>query len=81
MALRLFSKEEFEQELKESWNLSPTNEGGDTFTLWHTSKGHYITVPKLPESERYPDYVLDGIIKQLETLESSLANGPPNNKP
>lgn len=70
MAMRLYTKDEFEAELKEKWELVPTDQKFKTYRIWETKKGHFLTVPILPAGESYPDYFLDTVLEQLSALDS-----------
>ena len=71
MAMRLYTKEEFEAELREKWDLIPTSEKFKTYRIWKTRKGHFLTVPILPAGERYPDYFLDTVLEQRKAVDAS----------
>lgn len=49
MAMRLYTREEFEAELKDKWKLEPTNERTATTRAWTTPRGRFILVPVLNE--------------------------------
>jgi len=75
MALRLFTKEEFEQELKEKLELTPTDECTDTACAWKTKSDRSVLVPisgiELPDiGEMFPDNWVAEIIGQIEAIES-----------
>ncbi len=70
MAMRLYSKDEFEEDLRVKWNLAPTDHKTNTARLWKTSDGKYVVVPELPNGERYPDYLLHEVIEQLKAVKS-----------
>lgn len=67
-AMRLFLKEDFERELKETYHLTPTDEKVDDVRLWKTANGCLISVTELPDGESYPDYYLDEIVEHLKLL-------------
>jgi len=69
-AMRLFSKEEFEEHLTNSLELESTDETTATGRFWKTSKGFYIHVPDLGNGP-YPDYIVHEIYLQLEKIEST----------
>lgn len=68
VAMRIYSKKNFERELKEVYRLSPTDETVDDTRLWKTENGCYIAITELPEGQDYPDYYLDIIIEHLSLL-------------
>lgn len=75
MALRLYTKEEFETELREQLGLDRTETVTDTSRVWKTKKGFHVLVPlsgiEIPEQgERYPDSWLAGIYKEVTRLDS-----------
>jgi len=71
MAMRLYTKAEFEAELKEKWGLTPTEQVFATFRIWRHECGGHLTVPELPRGERYPDHFLDGVIEQIERIKAN----------
>ncbi|MDH5573261.1 MAG: hypothetical protein OEY89_15980 [Gammaproteobacteria bacterium] len=70
MAMRLFSKAEFEQHIQKQWGLTPTEIVTKTTKLWKTSDGLYISIPNLKKAETYPDYLLDVVISQIKEIKS-----------
>ena len=64
MAMRLYTKKEFEGELGKL-GLSKTDYSTDTTYAWRTKDGKHIPVPLLPRGQRYPDYILDKIILMI----------------
>lgn len=64
MALLVYNREDFRQELFRR-NIKPTNLTTVTGRLWVTENGVYISVP---ESDEYPDYVLDAVLAQIGKL-------------
>lgn len=67
-AMRLYTKEAFEKELKDTYHLTLSDERVDDARLWKTENDCYIAVTELPEGESYPDYYLDIIVKHLKLL-------------
>ena len=70
MAMRLFTKKEFEEHLRNQLDLEPTGEKTSTTHVWKTKTGYYVLVPVMPRGERYPDYLLNDIYKQVSRIES-----------
>jgi len=68
VAVRLYSKEDFESEMKEVYKLSPTDETVDDTRFWKTENDCYIAITELPEGQDYPDYYLDIIVEHLSLL-------------
>jgi len=68
MSMRLFTKEEFEANLKDVSKLTKTNQATSTTEIWKTEGGFFISVPILEENQRYPDYILDEIYRQLKCI-------------
>jgi len=56
VAMRLYSRKDFESKLKEVYKLSPTDETVDDTRLWKTENDCYIAITELPEGHGYPDY-------------------------
>lgn len=69
MAMRLYTREEFEDELREKWGLTLTDECLETARIWRTKSGNHVTVPLLPAGEAYPDYFLNEIERQLDSFD------------
>lgn len=75
MALRLYTKEEFETELRNHLGLVPTDSVIDTARAWRTKKGRHVLVPmvgiEVPElGERYPDSWMAKIHLEVERVDS-----------
>jgi hypothetical protein len=68
MAMRRYSRAEFESELSKKWQLEPTEHRTDTTIAWHTPKGSHVLVPAFQDAEQYPDHILNLIEDQLEKL-------------
>lgn len=68
MAMRLYTREEFEAELREKWGLKPTDHATKTTRAWITPNGDHLLVPVFPDGDRYPDHLLDKIVQQIETF-------------
>ena len=69
MAMRRYTKREFEAELRQL-GLTSTNHLHGTFRIWKTQKGGHISVPILPTRERYPDHILDEVIRQIARIDA-----------
>ena len=69
MAMRLYTRTEFEKELRTKWKLEPTEHQAAMFTIWKTPKGKHVMVPTLPKGTRYPDFYVDEIVEQLKRLD------------
>ena len=67
MAMRLYTKDEFEADIKQRWNIEPTDKRSSTAKLWKTQNGKYITIPEL---DQYPDYWLDVVRDNIAEVES-----------
>lgn len=65
MAMRLFSKVEFERELERA-GLQRTDITTATSRLWRAPNGRHITVPE--HADHYPDSILEEILRQLGLL-------------
>ncbi|MGE0278754.1 MAG: hypothetical protein AB7R40_25430 [Nitrospiraceae bacterium] len=63
MAMGLYSRAEFEEDIRSRWGLEATDQVTATARLWKTSGGHFITIPI---QETYPDYWLDVVKKCIE---------------
>lgn len=68
MAMRLYTRAELEDELQAKWKLTPTEHSTSTTRAWKTPKGMHVLVPVLADDVRYPDYILNKILEQLEAL-------------
>jgi len=69
MAMRLFTREEFEDHLSSQLNLTKTDLHTATADIWQTQSGVSILVPNL-DSQGIPDYLLDEIYQQIGKIES-----------
>ena len=67
MAMRLYSREEFEADIAERWGLSPTENSTASVRFWMTRGGCHISIPVL---DHYPDYWLDEVKAQIEAVET-----------
>jgi hypothetical protein len=67
MAMRLYSRDEFEADIKARWKLEKTDHATASHGFWKTPSGRFITVPVL---EQYPDYMLDTVHEQLTAIDS-----------
>ena len=65
MAIRLYSQEQFEEQIKELWGLEPTDARTETGRLWKTPDGFSILVPVLPNGVLYPHYLIGEIANQI----------------
>jgi len=65
MAMRLFTREEFFNEL-ERYGLKPTKNQTGRSQIWIDDKGEPYTIPYNEES--YPDYILDEILQRMGKL-------------
>ena len=75
MALRLYTKEEFEKELRQQLGLIPTGEITEMAQAWKTKSGKVVLVPlkgiDLPEiGERFPDSWMARICLEVERVNS-----------
>ena len=75
MAARLYTKEEFEAELKDRLGLTPTENVTATNRYWLTRKGRHVPVPlagnQYPElGERYPDSWMAHIDQEVQRVDS-----------
>lgn len=77
MAMRLYSCDDFEAELKEKWKLTPTDTTTAQTRMWKTPKGRHISIPSLPQGERYPDCYIDLLVERLDALGENPLK-PPN---
>lgn len=68
MAMRMYTRAELEQELQQKWKLTPTEHTTSVTRAWKTPKGMHVLVPILNDDQRYPDYILNKILEQLEAL-------------
>ena len=69
MALRLYTRSEFEEELRSVWDLEQTEHGTATTTIWKAQNGANISVPPLTDGELYPHCLLGDIAEHVrETL-------------
>ena len=68
MAMRLYTRDEFEEELKKH-GLQKTEFVTDTGCIWKTSDDKFIAVPNVYDDyEKIPDCVLDELLKCLGQL-------------
>lgn len=72
MAMRLYTKDDFESHLNEKLGLTKTEYKTDTTEIWVTASGCHVTVPVLEEDDVYPDYLLNEIYKQVDAIEKSM---------
>ncbi len=70
MAMRLFSKDEFEAYLRDNLNLTKTDQRVPSAFIWKTDGGQHIFVPELDDEDRYPDYLLNDIYLQIQRIKS-----------
>lgn len=75
MAARLYTKEEFELELRDRLGLAPTDQVTATNRAWKTKMGRYVAVPlsgnHYPEiGERYPDSWMARIYLEVQRVDS-----------
>lgn len=66
MAMRLFTREEFEKYLRDNLGLTETENKTRTSSAWETADGNYILVPILEGDGLYPDHLLDKIYEQID---------------
>ncbi|MFH0342349.1 MAG: hypothetical protein ACHBNF_09520 [Chromatiales bacterium] len=64
--MRLYSRKEFEADIKKRWRLTSTDEKTATTRAWKTHGGCFITIPILAT---YPDYWLETIKELIEAAE------------
>lgn len=67
MAMRLYSRAEFEADIAERWKLKKSEHATANHSFWKTPSGRFITVPLL---DRYPDYMLETVHDQLAVIDS-----------
>lgn len=67
MAMRLFSKQDFHDELRK-YGLEPTGFKTETQELWALKEDPTKIVFVVADQEKVPDYVLDTILKKLHKL-------------
>ena len=72
MSMRLYSKADFEAELRK-YGLSPTELRTDILTLWVSDKGMSIFIPH--DQDMYPDYMLDTILAMMNRLYDTSISG------
>lgn len=65
--MRLYSRDEFEADIRQRWGLASTDDVTATARIWKTRGGYFVTIPAL---EQYPDYWLDTIRELIEAAES-----------
>lgn len=69
MALRRYTRAEFEEELQSKWNLTPTDVRTATAMIWRTPNGQHLSVPCTPDDEgRIPGYYIDLVAQRLNEL-------------
>ena len=71
MSLRYYSEAEFEEELKTTWGLTPTETVTKTTKLWKTSDNLYVTVPLHGNGDKYPHYYLGEVAEQIKAIKLS----------
>jgi hypothetical protein len=70
MAMRLFSKDEFEAYLRDNLSLTKTDQRVSSAVIWKIKDGQFILVPELDDGDRYPDYLLNDIYLQIQRSKS-----------
>lgn len=65
MAMRLYSREEFYEELRKK-SFQETAKKTKTHTVWLDPKGEPISVPHY--SDKIPDHILDRLLETAEKL-------------
>lgn len=68
MAMRLYTRDELEEELRAKWRLRKTDHRTDTTVAWQTPAGKFVLVPVFDHDGRYPDHIVDKIAEQLTAL-------------
>lgn len=71
MALRVYTREEFEAELKNTLGLHLVAEQTSTIEEWRTPKGHPILVRRLPDDELYPHFMVGKIAAKVRLLDAN----------
>jgi hypothetical protein len=67
MAMRLYCREEWRNELQEKWRLTPTGVKTATTEIWVTGGGKPLSIPDLGEGP-YPDSLLNLVEYNLRLL-------------
>ena len=75
MAMRLYTKQEFEDELRRKLGLTPTDHLTATNRYWKTKSGKFVPVPLVGNDitelgERYPDSWMAQIYLEVQRVES-----------
>ena len=65
MAMRIFSKKEFQAELERA-GLSRTDSATTTSRLWRAPNGQHVSVPD--HDGPYPDSILEDVLRQVGRL-------------
>ena len=73
MAMRLYSKQEFEAELREKYRLKPTHHHTATTRAWVTEEGDHLLVPSFTDDDRIPDHVIDRVVNEILAFQLSKA--------
>ena len=70
MAFRLYTREEFENELRNTVGLRLVRVVTPTLERWVTPKGNTILIRTLPDGELYPHFMIGYIARQAELLDA-----------
>jgi len=71
MALRIYTKEEFELELRSLWGLEPTDSTTQKTRFWKTPEGKFLTVPEFEDGDPYPHFLFGEIVNQINDLKQN----------
>ena len=70
MAFRLYTREEFERELRETLGLRCIGPENATMERWMTTGGRLLLIRILPDGEMYPHFMVGSIANQVRLLDA-----------
>lgn len=70
MAIRLYTRAEFEDELRRTVGLTSTGMQTATLEAWRTPDGNIIVLRVLPDGELYPHYMVGSAAQQASAVDS-----------
>ena len=70
MAFRLYTREEFEDELGNTLGLTFVRMVSPTLARWVTPQGNTILIRTLPDGELYPHFMVGYVAQQVELLDA-----------
>ena len=71
MALRLYTREEYEEELRHTVGLRPAGMQTRTLEAWLTPEGNTILLRVLPDGGLYPHYMVGKAAEQAALIDNA----------